>query len=110
MSINGALSAPVDLRRHFSIRLADRAKAPPLRQALSLIKVPDRFLNMLAQEPPLIRSHHAMPWRPLGRLRIAWRQWHGRYGCLRVAIPVEWLLHAMLSTHEAAVETLSRLL
>lgn len=111
MSINGVLSAPVDRRYDFSIRLAPKGRAPtkaqPLRYYLALIKIPDRFLNMLAQQSPFICGHHAVPWGPLGRLRIAWRRGHG---CLRVAIPIRWLLHAMLSAHETAIEAFSGLL
>jgi len=85
-----------------------RAKAMQLRQASTLIKVPDRFLNVLAQQPPFICSHHTVPRRPLGRLRI-WRRGHDRHD-LRVAITVERLLHTMLSTHETAIEALPGLL
>jgi hypothetical protein len=121
MSFNGALPGPVDRRYHFGIRLAPEgcwawpevwphtgdALTPSLgRRASALIKVPDRFLDMLAQQPPLIRGHHAVPWRPLGRLRIALRCWHGRHGLLQFAIAVERLLHPMLSAHEAAIEVL----
>jgi hypothetical protein len=81
-----------------------------LRYTLSLVKIPDSFLDMLAQQPPFICGHHAVPWRPLGRLRIAWRRGHGRHGRFRFAITIEWLLHAMLSTHETAIEAFPGLL
>jgi len=63
---------------------------------------------MLAQQTPFIRCHHSMPRNPFWRLRIGRR----RYGLHRllVTIPVERLLHAMLSAHETAIEAFSGLL
>jgi len=104
-----SLRHPLSARRPLGLdRKSDRAKAPPLRQASTLIKVPDRFLDMLTQQPPFICGHHTVPRRPLGRLRI-WRRGHDRHH-LRVAITVGRLLHTMLSTHETAIEAFPGLL
>ena len=62
---------------------------------------------MLAQQPTFIGGHHTVPRRPLRRLRI-WRR-YGLHGLL-VATTAERLLHAMLSTHETAIEAFSGLL
>ena len=79
-----------------------------LRRASTLIKIPDRFLDMLAQQAPFIGGHHTVARRPFWRLRIG-RRWYGLHGLL-VAITVKRLLHAMLSAHETAIKAFSGLL
>lgn len=94
-----------------SVRHRVRSRKPPsldresgqLPKRSTLIKIPDRFLDVLAQQTPFICGHDRVSRRPRGRLRIALRRRHGRHW-LRVAAAIQRFLHAMLSAHEAAVE------
>jgi hypothetical protein len=70
----------------------------------ALVKIPNRFLNMLTQQAPLVGGHHCVSRRPLGRLRVdLLRGLHGRH--LMIAIAAGRLLaHSMLSAHEPSIE------